>query len=74
MKIKEGMPQPIDCPKCKCKNGYRITQVEQFHSDSCFNKNGDYEAEINSELRKPIRRLKRISCHECLGKLPFFIE
>jgi hypothetical protein len=74
MKIKEGMPQPLDCPKCKCKNGYRITQVEQFHSDSCFDKNGIYETQIDSEYRKPIRRLKTISCAECCTKLPFEIE
>jgi hypothetical protein len=74
MKIKEGMPQPLDCPKCKCKNGYRITQVEQYHSDSWFSQYGIYEGEINSESRKVIRRLQKISCHECLTKLPFEIE
>lgn len=73
MKIKEGMPQPIDCPKCKCKNGYMITQVEQLHSDSVFNKNGEYESERDSEYRKTIRRLTTISCPECLTKLPFSI-
>ena len=70
-KIKEGMPQPLDCPKCKSKNGYRITQVEQLHSDSCFDKNGIYETQMDSEYRKPIRKLKNISCHLCLTKLPF---
>lgn len=47
MKIKEGMPQPIDCPKCKSKRGYRITQLEQLHSDSIFDENGDYSSESN---------------------------
>ncbi len=74
MKIKEGMPQPIDCPKCKSKRGYRITQVEQLHSDSLFDENGIYTGEINSEHRKLIRRLKTISCADCCEKLSFEIE
>ena len=74
MKIKEGMPQPIDCPKCKSKRGYRITQLEQLHSDSIFDENGDYSSESNSEHRKVIRRLKTISCADCCTKLPFEID
>ena len=74
MKIKEGMPQPIDCPKCKSKLGYRITQLEQLHSDSLFDENGNYTGESNSEKRKVIRRLKTISCANCCAKLPFEIE
>ena len=74
MKIKEGMPQPIDCPKCKRKGGYRITQLEQLHSDSLFDEKGNYTGESNSDHRKVIRRLKTISCADCCTKLPFEIE
>jgi len=74
MKIKEGMPQPLDCPKCKSKHGYRITQLEQLHSDSLFDEKGKYIGESNSDYRKVIRRLKTISCNNCSAKLPFEIE
>ena len=74
IKIKEGMPQPIDCPKCKTKNGYRITQIEQLHSESLFDQDGKYIGESNSDYRKVIRRLKTISCNICASKLPFEIE
>lgn len=74
MKIKEGSAQPIDCPKCKSKRGYRITQLEQMHSDSLFDGEGSYFGEANSEHRKVIRRLKKISCADCCTKLPFEIE
>ena len=74
MKIKEGMPQPIDCPKCKRKNGYRITIVEQVHSDSLFNEKGIYYGEAASDFRKFIRQLKTITCTECCSKLAFEIE
>lgn len=74
MKIKEGMPQPLDCPKCKSKEGYRITQVEQLYSDSIFDEHGKYVGESNGDHRKLIRRLKTISCSNCCKKLPFEIE
>lgn len=74
MKIQEGESQPVDCPKCKRKMGYRITQLEQIHSDSFFDENGNYTGESNSEHRKVIRRLKTITCAECCSKLSFEIE
>ena len=74
MKIKEGTPQPIDCLKCKEKHGYRITQLEQLHSDSFFDEKGEYIGESCSDHRKVIRRLKTISCVNCCAKLPFEIE
>jgi len=74
MKIKEYEPQPIDCPKCNDKLGYRVTTVQQIHSDVVYNPDGEYKTIIDSEYRKNIRTLKRIVCTECLTKLNFEVE
>jgi len=74
MEINKGMPQPLDCPKCKAKKGYRITQVEQIHSDSVFDEDGIYETQIDSEYRKLIRVMKAVTCNSCLTKLNFNIK
>jgi hypothetical protein len=72
--IEIGTPQPVDCPNCKCKNGYRIIQLVQLYSFNCFDKDGNYFTEINSESRKVIRQLKKVCCHECLVILPFRVS
>lgn len=74
MKIKEGMPQPIDCDNCGGKFGYKIIKIYQISSDDCFDEFGKYETMIDSEYRKIIRILKTPHCNECNEKLKFQIS
>lgn len=71
--IKEGDPQPLDCPVCKSKRGYQVSQLFHIYSDTVYDKNGIYSCVIDAEYRKPIRTLKETCCANCRSKLPFKI-
>ena len=69
--IKEGDPQPLNCPKCKLKEGYIVSKVVQVTSGDMFDSDGNYVTQIDSEYRKPIRTLIKCHCSNCTTHLPF---
>lgn len=73
LEIKEGEPQPFDCPNCGDKQGYRVSKSFKIESDDIYDSNGNYVTMIDSEYRKKTRQLKTATCTECLSKLPFRI-
>ena len=72
--IELGDPQPLDCPKCKDKMGYRVVDYLKTHYDSFYNADGTSDGGMYSEYQPAINLGKRAYCNECLTSLPFTIN
>jgi len=71
IEIKLGTPQPIDCPKCKDKYGYKVVQRVQKYLDTIYDADGNDNGCVYSEHEKVLVQLKTIVCANCNTKLPF---
>lgn len=71
IEIIAGTPQPYDCPKCKVKHGYKITERIQKYIDLIYDEFGNNNGTVYSESGKMMCRMKKISCVNCNTTLPF---
>jgi DNA-directed RNA polymerase subunit RPC12/RpoP len=71
IEIKVSTPQPIDCPKCKAKYGYKVVQRIQKYVDNIYDAEGNDNGCIYSDYEKILGQLKTIVCANCNAKLPF---
>ena len=72
-KIKMNEPQPIDCPKCKSKQGYQYYDLFRMSYTSVHNAEGKYQGGGYSS-GKCLNRGVSAFCSNCGEKLPFKIE
>lgn len=74
IEIKASTPQPFDCPKCKDKLGYKVTQRIQTYTDLCYTADGENDGVVTSEYETVMYSLKRAICSNCNAKLPFNVR
>jgi len=74
MKIKKGDPQPLDCPKCKCKMGYKVSDLIKIHYTDFYLDSGLKDGGQYSEFERIINAGKRAVCYECNTLLHFKID
>lgn len=72
--IKIGDKQPLPCPKCGVKWGYKVTQRIQKYVDVIYDEFGGYDGCLYSEQDKILHQIKRASCSECNTSLPFNVK
>jgi len=71
--IKLTDPQPLDCPKCKSKEGYKYSDLFRMSYTSFHGSDGKYEGgECNTGMC--LNRGFRLYCCNCGTKLPFRLE
>lgn len=71
--IKLNEPQPLDCPKCKSKEGYQYSDLFRMSYTSFHNAKGEYESgQYNSGVR--LNKGVTLYCANCLAKLPFKLD
>lgn len=66
-----GSPQPIDCPNCHEKNGYKLTQRIQKYADIHYLEDGSFIGCYNSDSETVLHTIKRAHCLNCNSALPF---
>ncbi len=71
IEIKVSAVQPLDCPKCKARHGYKVVTRIQKHVDTIYDKFGNNAGCVYSEYEKVLSTLKTIVCVNCNAKLPF---
>lgn len=71
--INIGDKQPLDCPKCKGKFGYRVTDYLKTHYSYYYDEDGEKLGGDYSDWQPMIHKLKTVVCHNCASKLPFKI-
>ena len=74
IEIKASTPQPLDCPKCKGKFGYKLVQRIQKYVDLQFNEFGEDDGCVYSEMDKILSYKKRAICANCNSLLPFNVR
>lgn len=72
--IKEGEAQPIDCPNCKGKYGYSVSDYMKTHYTTHRNADGSFMSGQYSDYQPIITKGKTAVCANCTTKLPFWIE
>jgi len=72
--IKESTPQPLDCPRCKSKKGYKVIYVIEKSFEQLYDAYGNRCGNAYNEYDKIIRQWKKTYCINCNTKLPFKIR
>lgn len=72
--IKIGDIQPVACPKCKAKHGYRTSDYMKTHYYDFYSEEGEKIGGDYSEWQPIIHKSKSVTCHNCCCKLPFQVE
>lgn len=71
--IKLKDPQPLDCPRCKSKEGYQYSDLFRMSYSSFHLPNGEYEGgEYNTGMC--LNRGVKLYCCNCGSKLPFKLD
>jgi len=74
IEIKASTPQPYDCPKCKSKQGYKVTQRIQKYFEMFFDEEGNDDGNGYSEHDKVLSTGKRAHCCNCNTALLFNVR
>ena len=74
IEIEVGDPQPLDCPRCKAKHGYQVSQRIQKYVDLIYTADGKYDGAAYSDFEKVRYVSKRPACANCIATLPFKVR
>ena len=72
--IKIGDKQPLDCPICKDKLGYRTSDYLRTHYYDFYSEDGEKLGGDYFDCQHIINKLKTTVCHNCGSKLPFNVD
>jgi hypothetical protein len=75
VQIKRGDAQPLDCPVCMAKMGYKVTDYIKIHYTQFYLYNGSTEdGGQYGDREKIINNGKQARCYNCNKLLPFKIN
>ncbi len=72
--INAGDKQPLDCPKCKEKYGYQISNRIQKYVDIMYTEEGEHNGCVYSGFEKILYTIKRPYCCNCRTTLSFKVK